>query len=195
MIDTLADVLRARPSGFALVELVLVVGLLALVATMALPNVAPMAQTRVDAAAAEIAQALRFAQQEAIRTGAARVASLDPVSSRVRVFQLDMSTGSPVEDVSKPVFYPLIRQQNYDLALLTLPATRSVRIHSALFTFAGGSTATQLAFDATGAPVNILGPNPTDAKPLSTGEVDVELGNAHRAIFVDALTGRVTLSS
>ena len=186
---------RSDARGFTLVELVLVVALIALVSKIALSDTAPSAQNRVDAAAMEVAQALRFAQQEAIRTGAARVAILDPGSSHVRVFQLDMTAVPPVEDTARPVAYPVSRQQAYDVPLLSLPATAGVKIASAAFTFADGSSATQVAFDATGAPANIRGPKPSDAKALSSGAVSVTLSNARRAVYVDAITGRVTLSS
>jgi prepilin-type N-terminal cleavage/methylation domain-containing protein len=195
----MAGTLRySKPSSraYSLIELVLVVALLAVAAMITLPNTAPVAQSRVDAAAAEVAQALRFAQSEAIRTGAARVASLDPATSHVRVFQLDMSAKPPTEDLANAVYYPVNRQQKYDFGLSDMPASTGVKIASAVFTFSDGSVTTQLGFDATGAPVNVRGPKPTDAKALTgVGKIDVALGGVRRSVNVDEATGRVTLSS
>ncbi len=186
-----------RPAlGYTLVELVLVIALIAAAAAVALPSTAAAGQARVDAAASEVAQAVRFAQSEAIRTGVVRVVSLDPTSSHVRVFGLNMMATPPVEDLSAPVFYPVSRQQKYDFGLNDIPATAGVTITSTQFTFSDGSTAVQLGFDATGAPVNILGSTPSASKALTgVGQVEIGFGALRRFVYVDADTGRVTLSS
>lgn len=186
-----------RPTpGFTLVELVLVIALIAAIAALALPGATTAGQARLDAAAGEVAQAIRFAQSESIRTGAARVVSFDPATSHVRVFGLNMTATPPAEDTAAPVFYPVSRQQKYDFGLNDLPATAGVTIAGTQFTFIDGSTAVQLGFDATGAPVNILGSTASANKALTgAGQVEIGFGALRKLVYVDADTGRVTLSS
>ena len=192
--STRLPLLRIR--GHTLVELVLVVSLIAVAVAIAMPTTTVVAQARVDAAVTEVAQAVRFAQSEAIRTGVDCVVSLDTATGRVRIFQLNRGPTPPIEDVAKPVFYPIAGEKKYDFVLGEMPASTGVKIASAVFTFADSSTTAQLGFSATGNPVNVQGPNPADEIALAgTGKVTIAYGDISSSIIVDAATGRVTQSS
>jgi len=63
--------LRSTPTarGFTLVEVLIVVALIAIVAVVAVPTLRPQAPSKLEAAAAEAGNVLRFAVSEAQRTG------------------------------------------------------------------------------------------------------------------------------
>ncbi len=188
-----------RASGYTLVEVIIAVGLLAVLAASALPLVAPVDENRIDAAAQEIANALRFARGEALRTGAYHGVdfSVDPGTSlrRIRVFRTDSaSPPNPVYDVRHPLDKKL-----YDIRLESGPGTQGVVISHAeflyykpLFTWV---TLDWVAFDATGMPeyypdaanytlvVNLLNPVP----------LTVAVGGKSRGVSLHTTTGRVTV--
>jgi len=185
----------AARRGHTLVELLAVLAILGIASMLAMPSAEPIKQSAVAAAATEVALALRFAQSDAIRTGNYRVVSIDAATGRLRVFGLDMTQTPPVEDTANPVFDP-IDKKIYDLALSAGASTKGVAIASSVFRFSDGSITSQLGFAADGSPVNVAGPNPADVKALvGTGQVQLSYGAFRRTISVDAVTGRVTLSS
>lgn len=185
----------AAHGGHTLSELLVVLAIMAVASALALPSAEPVRQSAVDAAVKEVAQALRFAQTDAIRTGNYRVVSIDVATNRVRVFGLNMGPQPPIEDTAKPVTHP-IDKKNYDLALTQVPSTSGVRIASSIFNFSGGSSTSQLGFAADGSPVNVLGPNPNDVKAMiGTGQVQISYGAFQRTVSVEAATGRVSVSS
>lgn len=189
-----ASPLAAR-RGHTLVELLVVLAILAVASALVLPSAEPVKQAAVDAAAMEVALALRFGQTDAMRTGNYRVVSIDVATGKVRVFGLNMAPTPPVEDTANPVVHP-IDKKNYELALSAVPSTAAVRIASSVFNFSDGSVTSQLGFAADGSPVHVVGPNPADVKALvGTGQVQLSYGAFRRTVSVDAVTGRVTLSS
>jgi prepilin-type N-terminal cleavage/methylation domain-containing protein len=187
--------IRPAPQhGHTLTELLLVLAIIGIASAFALPNAEPVKQSILDAAAKEVAQAVRFAQAEAIRTGDYRVVRIDPTTETVRVFALDMGPKPPIEDVANPVSNP-IDKKNYSVSLTTTTGIKGSQIISSVFNFSGGSSASQLGFGPDGAPVNVLGPNPPDLKALlGVGQVVLAYGNLQRTLSVDASTGRVTAS-
>ena len=78
-------------SGFTLIEMVMIAFVMALVAAVAMPTgTSTGAATKVDAAAADVAAAVRFARDESSRTG--NSFGVRQQQNRVRVFRLDGGT-------------------------------------------------------------------------------------------------------
>ena len=76
-------------AGFTLVELLIVVFVLGIAAMIALPNFQDERRLRLDAVANEVADALRFARNESMRTGTSHGVRVTDTSGPVRVFELD----------------------------------------------------------------------------------------------------------
>ncbi len=182
----------AAHGGHTLVELLMVLMIVAIAAAIVLPGADPVVPSALDVAVGEVAQALRFAQSDAIRTGSYRVVRIDVTDNSVRVFALDMAATPPVEDTAHPLSHP-VDKKKYEFDFAQGAATAGVTVTSSVFTFADGSSASQLGFGADGSPVNVLGPNPQGL--VGTGLVQLAYGAFQRTVSVDAATGRVTLSS
>lgn len=72
--------------GVTLVEMLVTVTLVALAASLAIPSAAPVSSFAADAAAGEVARALRFARREAIRTSEWRVVRFEAAGQSLAVY-------------------------------------------------------------------------------------------------------------
>lgn len=178
---------RRSEQGYSLLELLIVIGLLALVAAIAAPALNGPDETTLDRAAAEVAAALRFAQAEAKRTSQAYGVIGDTAASTLKVYRLDDSVNPPV--VAYDIYDPFTKQ----LYTLTLKATDGdLSLTSATFTYENvGSALTFVGFAGeTGVPkYNDSG----TLRLLSNGYFRVELDGLARSITVAPITGRVTI--
>jgi Tfp pilus assembly protein FimT len=188
---------RRHSHGHTLAELTAVCAILAIAAAVALPSSQPVTGARADAAAGEVAQALRFARQEAMRSGAVRMLRCDTVRNEVSVYIPDAS-GAPAIMLKHP-----LNKMDYTVNLGQAPAGSNIALTGCSFRFANGSTATSVAFDAGGNPVRGIsagagtGPGMAPASDpnqiLSSGTIVVGAGNVTRTVAIDA-GGRVTAS-
>jgi prepilin-type N-terminal cleavage/methylation domain-containing protein len=188
-----------RPRGFSLAETLTVCAVLGVAAAVALPSSQPAADARADAAAGEVARALRFAREEAMRTGALVMASCDTAQNTVSVYSPDAG-GNVATAINDPLTH-----MNYAAAIGQAPAGAGAALRACSFLFADNTQATAVAFDASGNPVRgaavATGPAPPKgAAPttnpttlLSSGTIQLSLGNLTRTVAVD-VNGRVTAS-
>lgn len=173
--------------GYSLAELLVVCAVLAVAAAVALPSAQPVAEYRADAAADEVAQALRFARQEAMRSGAYRMLRCDPTLNQVSVYVPD-TAGAVAATIPHP-----LSKMDYTLNLDQAPAGGNMSLASCSFQFADKTTAATLAFDAAGNPVRGTGAAAAQTQALSSGAIVVGSGNVTRTVAVD-VAGRVTTS-
>jgi prepilin-type N-terminal cleavage/methylation domain-containing protein len=171
--------------GFTLAEMLIACTVLAIGAAVALPSSQPVAEVRADAAAAEVAQALRFAREEAMRTGALRMVRCDTSKNSVSVYVPDTS-GNVATAVNDPLTH-----MNYAVVLGQAPAGAGVSLSMCNFAFSALPVAPTLAFDANGNPVRGTGTSTTQA--LSAGTIQLAIGTTLRTVAVD-VNGRVTTS-
>lgn len=187
----------ARRSGYSLAEILIVVALLSVVALVAIPVAGPSVDTRLDAAAQEVINALRFARSEALRTGAFYGAdfSVDPATGtrRVRVFRTDSAVPpNPVYDVRHP-----LDQKLYEFQLVSGSATAGVTISAAAFYYQSGVTLVVrdwAAFDAAGTPEyysDAAGYSAYSAAP-ELSVVTLSYQGKSVQVLLDPVTGRVT---
>jgi prepilin-type N-terminal cleavage/methylation domain-containing protein len=187
------------PHGFSLAEMLTVCAVLGVAAVVALPSSQPAIETRAGVAAAEVARALRFAREEAMRTGALVMASCDTNRNTVSVYTPDAGG-----NVAAPINDPLTHM-SYVAAIGAAPTGAGATLRSCSFRFADNTQATSIAFDANGNPVRgaavVTGPAPpkgtaptTDPTTvLNGGTIQLGLGNLARTVAVD-VNGRVTIS-
>jgi prepilin-type N-terminal cleavage/methylation domain-containing protein len=184
--------MRAQPAcpdaGLTLAEMLAVVAIVALVATMALPTADPVNEPVTNTAAAEVAHAIRFAQREAVRTGRYHVAEIDPAGQTVRVYRL--TSGSTVAEDTDPVMHP-VDKQAYRISLAGNAATRAV-VASSVFTY-GANTTGNVTFGPDGTPVdvNYVKGKVATAALSADGVVSLRSGALLRTVTVDRITGRV----
>ena len=175
-----------RSHGVTLVELLVVVTLLGIVAVVAIPNFSSINPQTLDLAAEEIANAMRFARSEAIRTGEPRGFRQQSSAQRIRVFRPD--TGTAPWTLYYDVYHPLSKQL-YDIKLNT---------HS----FAAADTLSRNAnyrgtcnqegnvyFDRHGTPWCA---DPENV-PLEQLDVTLTSGDHTRVVALHGITGRVTV--
>lgn len=189
----------AHRRGYTLVEMLATCAVLAIAAVVALPSSQPAIEARASAAAAEVARALRFAREEAMRTGALVMASCDVNRNTVSVYTPDAGG-----NVAAPINDPLTHM-NYVAAIGQAPTGAGAALRACSFQFADNTQATALAFDANGNPVRGAavatgpappkGPTPTTdpATLMNSGTIQLGLGNLTRTVAVD-VNGRVTAS-
>lgn len=175
---------RHARAGYTLIELMLVLAILAIAAAVALPSAQPVAGFGADAAAGEVALALRFARDDARRSGQARLFACNPGTATVTVGAIDTDKDNSVVSNAPPW---------YSAALATIPAANQMAIVSCTFTFTDNPGAATFAFDASGNPVRGIGKGPARTQQLRSGAVVIGDGATRRTITLDA-SGRITLS-
>jgi Tfp pilus assembly protein FimT len=161
-----------------------VVAILGLAAALALPNANPAIVPAADAAAGEIARALRFAQREAIRTSTFYLVRIDPATQMLKVVRPtasgDVAAMHPVDKVA------------YQISFNGNGMARGTLVSSA-FTY-DKTALTYASFGPDGSPGDMHKPlDPTNIDALKTdGKITIRYGNVDRVISVAPVTGRVT---
>ncbi len=184
-----------RQRGLQLLELILVVAILSVVAAVAIPHLAATDPARLDRAAQEVADALRYARSEAIRTAQPHGVLVDHDGSQtsyqdIAVYRVD-TAASPF-GIAAVLHHP-VDKQSYDRQVVAGPDSRGIAFANATAPFsfdAIGSAQQHLHFNADGAPVLLQ--NGT-ARRLLSGAVTLRQGQAQRTVRVQAVTGQVSV--
>lgn len=176
--------MRGRETGYSLVELLAVVLVLSVAATIAVPNFATSDPNELELAAQEFARAMRHARSEAIRGGAPHGFRHESTDRRIRVFRPD--TGAtpwvPIYDVVHPISKKL-----YDIDLSAHAFARAdTMAHSGVYRGVCNDVR-NVYFDGRGVP------RCTDPETVLLESFDVTLthGVHTRTVTLDGITGRV----
>ena len=176
--------------GFSLLELLIVVTILGVAATVAVPDISTTNITTLDLAADKIAQAIRYARSESLRTGEIHGVQISQNTQRIVVYKADLTT-TPVS-MAAILYHPLSRQP-YDFDVDHSTMTSGVTMTNTLdpFLYAMGRRK-NLLFDASGVPIWIV--NATSSTYiLDDGLVQLSYGRDSRSVRVAQITGRVTV--
>ena len=98
----------SHQAGFSLLEISIVVLILGIMAIVVIPDSSPTSQQKLDLAANQIAQALRFAHREALRTGEHHGVTISQVTQTITVQKWDLTT-DPVSTELVP-YHPVNKQ-------------------------------------------------------------------------------------
>ena len=176
----------SKQAAFSLLELLIVITILGIVATVAIPSMSSTSINQLELAAEEMAEAMSFARSEAKRTGLPHGFRQQSGAKRIRVFRPD-TTVSPwalIYDIYHPISKKL-----YDIEFDAHPFARVDTI-SRTPTFFGTCNQTgNIYFDGNGVP------RCTDPETvlLSKFAVTLTLGKHSRVVTLNGITGRVSV--
>ena len=111
--------------GYSLPELLAVVIILGIAASVAIPDISTTDSHRLDIAAEEVAQAIRFARSESLRTGEIHGVQISQNTQRVVAYKADLGT-SPVS-MASILYHPVSKQKlDYDVDTGTMTGGVSI---------------------------------------------------------------------
>jgi prepilin-type N-terminal cleavage/methylation domain-containing protein len=176
----------AAQRAYTIIELLTVVVLLGLAAIIAMPSPTLGESRKLDLTATEIANAMRFARSEAMRTGVAKGFHQQSDAKRIRVFSIDTDT-LPVS-IEYDVYHPVdkniyVRQFEQQPFAFDGDIKNTPRYRGAC------STTSIIYFDAGGIP---WCSDPNDVL-LEQFDVTLTLGTSSQVVTLDGITGRVTI--
>ena len=156
-----------------------------------IPDSSPTSQQKLDLVANHIAQALRFARSEALRTSEHHGVTISQVTQTITVKKWDMTT-NPVSTELIP-YHPVNKQSFvFDADGMSLAPGVSITNSSDIFNYLTIGRRRSLIFDPQGVPVWVLGSDDSVYRLLD-GIVQLSNGQNQRSIGVAPLTGRVTV--
>ena len=172
--------------GFSLLELLIVVTILGIAASVAIPDISTTNTTKLDLAAEEHAQAMRFARSEAIRTGQPHGFKQVSSKKRIRVFRADTSTSpwAKVYDVYHPISKKL-----YDIYLDQQAFAEADSLNRNVAYRGTCNTPRIIYFDNSGIP-RCADP---EIVLLERFTLTLTLGKHTRVVSLSSITGRVTV--
>lgn len=180
-----------RCQGVSLAELLVVATILGIIATVAIPTFQSSDPHKLDLAATQVAEAIRFAQSEALRTGEVHRVRVLHATEEIEVDKTDLTT-QPVS--AEYLLRHPVTKQLYDFNLNTATVTAGVEITNTqdTFDFSGLGRRKGLLFSAQGVPI-FLRPLSGETYHLDEGRIFLGYGPHQRTVQVDPYSGRVTI--
>lgn len=174
------------PAGYSLLELTIIVLIFGIMAAVVIPNFSSSDPSKLDLAAQELADAMRFARSESIRLGEPRGFQQQTAEKRIRLFRADTATTpwTLVYDVYHPVSRKL-----YDVELDDHPFARVDGIAANRVYRGACNSAESVYFDAGGVPRCA---NP-ETVLLDRFDVTLTLGSHSRIVSLNSVTGQVSV--
>ncbi len=180
-----------QQAGYSLLELTLVVLILGIMAAAVIPEFSASDEQRLDLVADEIAQALRFAQSEARRTGTHHGATISQTTQTITVKKWNVTT-DPVSTELIP-YHPVSKQSFvFDADGFSLAPGVSIVNSNDVFLYDAIGRRRSLIFDPEGYPVWVMNAG-ADVYRLLDGTVQLSDGENQRDVEVAPITGRVTV--
>lgn len=168
--------------GYTLVELLAVIVLMGIIASVFFSSSSLNDRQILDLAAREVASALRFARSEALRTNIAHGVRLSSADNRLRVFKL---ASPPTEDYT--VYHPRDKQL-FDIDLDNSYFGSGITA-AADFRFGGSATPNEaVAFTKNGVPAS-----PSDLMVMDSGSVTLSYRGTSLTVTVAAINGQVSI--
>ncbi len=179
--------------GFTLVEMLITVAVLATIAAITIPIFfASTDEQKIDVAAQEVANGLRFARSEALRTGNIYRFELPAgIAPKLRVYRLNSAYA---EDTANPVFDP-VSKKAYDISFSDSSFTQLVQVTGQPLIAVPVSTV-NFGYPncGVGAPLHIGIFNAQNCYAVGFSTFTLRLNKLSRNITFDPVTGRVVVN-
>jgi prepilin-type N-terminal cleavage/methylation domain-containing protein len=176
----------AAQRAYTIIELLAVVVLLGLAASIVTSPPTIGESRKLDLTASEIANAIRFARSESMRTGSERGFHHQRTVKRIRVFSID--TASLPATIEYDVYHPVDRNL-YVKEFTQRPFTFDGDISNSIQYRGTCNAPSRVYFDAGGIP---WCSDPDDIL-LEEFQITLTLGNESRIVTLNGITGRVTI--
>ena len=175
-----------RQAGFSLLEITLVVLILGIMAAAVIPNFSSTDPAKLDLAAQEFADAMRFARSEAMRLGEPRGFRQQSSQKRIRVFRPE--TGTSPWTLNYDIYHP-VSKKLYDITLDNHPFAQVDDVtHNRVYR-GTCNQAGNVYFDNSGIPRCV---NP-ETVLLQQFDITFTLGSHSRMVSLDTITGQVSI--
>lgn len=175
----------ARPEGFSLTEILVVVSIIAVIAAVAIPLLHSQDSKKLDAAAVEVGNALRLALSEAGRTGAYVLVDAKTAAGHLKLLKSD-ATAADLGAVNDP-----ITKRAVDLA--TAEAASSAPVSMAARFMQSGVPYLQLLIGP-GPQLQVFDGPATNKGVLQAGSgIVLGLGTQSVTVTINETTGFVTI--
>ena len=175
------------PRGFTLMEMLMVLALLAILARVMVPALAGTDDRRLQVAASEVREALRFARAEAMRRGQKVLVDAESSPGRVKVSQTACTSAGTPKVVNDPR-----TKRTFDVDVAGGPFSSGVGVTPNFL--AAGTPWGGVIFDASGAAVDacqVTGMN-SQGTPQAGSGVVLSVGAKKLTVSLAQPTGRVT---
>lgn len=188
----LPDSRHGAQCGYSLLELTIVVLIIGIMAAAVIPSfLSSTDQYKLDLVAEEIAQALRFAQNESLRTGQHYGATISQTTQTITVKKWDVSA-DPVTTELVP-YHPVSKQSFvFDADGFSLASGVAISNSSDVFLYDSIGRRRSMIFDPEGYPVWIMNAG-ANVYRLRDGSVTLSDGENTRNVLIAPITGRVTV--
>ena len=174
--------------GVTLPELLLVASILVLLGSTVMPQLESSRAGRIDLAASAVANALRFARDESVRTGLRHMVTFDLTSHRIQVAQLTSSGPAPLP---LPLARHPLSRQPYLIDLDDDPSLGASVIAALDLDYESVGSQSVVDFGPAGVPHY---QSLSDSRRLLTGRVRVALDGLSREILIQPQTGSVAIT-
>lgn len=164
------------------------VAILVILGSTALPRIDAAQQSRIALAAAEVANAIRFARDESVRTGMRHMVIFDTTSQQVQVAELLANGPAPVP---LPLARHPLSKQPFVIDLDDDPTLGATVISTLALNYEGVGAQTAIDFTAAGVPHY---QSLNTQRRMNSGKILLSLGSVSRVVAVQPLTGAVTVT-
>jgi prepilin-type N-terminal cleavage/methylation domain-containing protein len=172
--------------GFTLVEMLIVVSLLAILSAVMLPSLSALDDQRLEVAAAEVRNALRFGRSEAMRQDNDMLVDLGSAPGSVKIFKGSCSSSSTTAVIDPRT------KLGFNVNVADGPFSRGVTV-TPRFLASSGTAYDSVIFGSDGKARDVCQISGTNSQgtPQAGSQVLLSLGSRQVAISVDPTTGRV----
>lgn len=180
-----------KQAAYSLLELTAIVLILSIMAAAVVPSFFASSSHKLDLVAEEIANALRFARSESLRTGEHYGATISQVTQTITIIKWDITT-DPVSTELIP-YHPVSKKTfQFNADGFSLAPGISINNSADIFNFDSIGKRRSVIFNQLGMPVWIMDSGNLIYRLLDS-TIELTNGAEQRDITLAGITGRVTI--